>query len=91
MPKKVVTKSFEETLKELDDMIRQDIENFKKQLHNLSVRENTDNFFEQEESLMDEFENPLEISNLAENQTNLLNLHEDSRPIDYGKDRISEQ
>lgn len=40
--KKHADKSFEEVLKELDDMILQDMIKFKELLNKLSIRENTD-------------------------------------------------
>jgi hypothetical protein len=65
--KKYEDKSFEEVLKELDDMIIADMKNFKELLNKMSVRENTDELFEQELSLIEEFENSENISNLADN------------------------
>jgi hypothetical protein len=65
--KKYEDKSFEEVLKELDDMIIADMKNFKELLNKMSVRENTDELFEQEISLIEEFENSENISNLADN------------------------
>lgn len=65
--KKHADKSFEEVLKELDDMILQDMIKFKDLLNKLSVRENTDELFEQEIHLVEHFENPENITNLADN------------------------
>lgn len=86
-----LTKSFEELLNELDEMIKADLAKFKEELMKLSVRENTDNYFENEESLINEFENPVNFSNLAENQTNLSDLNEDSRQDNYVQSRIAKQ
>jgi hypothetical protein len=65
--KKHADKSFEEVLKELDDMILQDMIKFKDLLNKLSIRENTDELFEQEIHLIQQFENPENITNLADN------------------------
>lgn len=65
--KKQEDKSFEEVLKELDDMIIEDMKKFKDLLNKLSVRENTDELFEQEINLITEFENPKNSTNLADN------------------------
>ena len=65
--KKQCDKSFEEVLKELDDMIIADMKKFKEILDKISVRENTDEFFEQEIQLINQFENPENITNLAGN------------------------
>jgi hypothetical protein len=66
--KKHTDKSFEEVLKELDDMIIEDMKRFQDHLNKMSIRENTDGFFEQEISLIEEFENSENMSNLAEHE-----------------------
>jgi hypothetical protein len=83
-------KSFEDLLNELDEMIKADLEKFREQLMKLSVRENTDNYFENEENLIEEFDNNADFSNLAENQANLSGLNEHSRQDNYVQDRISD-
>jgi hypothetical protein len=84
-------KSFEQLLNELDEMIKADLAKFREELMKLSVRENTDNYFENEESLINEFENPVNFTNLAENQANLSDLNEDSRQDNYGQSRVADQ
>ena len=88
--KSIKEKSFEEVLAELDQMIEADMLKFKEALDNLSVRENTNAYFEQEETLIEEFETPQIFSNLAENQTNFINSDEDSRLSNYVQDSISD-
>lgn len=88
--KKLNQKSFEEVLQELDAMIEADMISFKKALDNLSIRENTNAYFEQEETLLDEFESPQIFTNLAENPTNSDNCNEDSRLSGYVQDSISD-
>lgn len=77
--KKQEDKSFEEVLKELDDMIIEDMKKFKDLLNKLSVRENTDELFEQEINLITEFENPKNSTNLADNDP----LTESNRKAEY--------
>jgi hypothetical protein len=84
-------KSFEQLLNELDEMIKADLAKFREELMKLSVRENTDNYFENEESLINEFENPVNFTNLAENQANLSDLNADSRQDNYGQSRVADQ
>lgn len=77
--KKHADKSFEEVLKELDDMILQDMIKFKELLNKLSIRENTDELFEQEIHLVQQFENPENITNLADNDLHNDPLTESNR------------
>lgn len=77
--KKHADKSFEEVLKELDDMILQDMIKFKDLLNKLSIRENTDELFEQEIHLIQQFENPENITNLADNDLHNDPLTESNR------------
>jgi hypothetical protein len=77
--KKHADKSFEEVLKELDDMILQDMIKFKELLNKLSIRENTDELFEQEIHLVEQFENPENITNLADNDLHNDPLTESNR------------
>ena len=73
--KKHSDKSFEEVLKELDDMIIEDMKRFKDHLNRMSIRENTDGFFEQEIRLIEEFENSENMSNLAEHESSREELY----------------
>lgn len=94
--KKLPEKTFEEVLAELDQMILNDIELFKRNLKKLSVRENTDQFFESEINLEEEFhdvislENLSEFPNLAENTSNVtsqLNSNKNEfETSSYGED-----
>lgn len=94
--KKLPEKTFEEILAELDQMILNDIELFKRNLKKLSVRENTDQFFESEINLEEEFhdvislENLSEFPNLAENTSNVtsqLNSNKNEfETSSYGED-----
>jgi hypothetical protein len=84
-------KTFEQVLKELDKMMEEDFFKFKQELQKLSVRENTDNYFEPTENLSLDFENSKNCSNLADNNThketqenlNLFGSNENSRSNYY--------
>ena len=78
--KKTTNRSFEDVLKELDDMMKADFKRFKKELNTLSIDQKMDQVFENSENSI----------NLADESTYLPNLSDEStRTIDYAEDRIA--